>query len=326
VAPGYLASAPETAGYTVASQPSGVIETVAGAGVQGYTGDGGAALDAEFGPPQSVAVDSAGNLFIADSQNNVIRKVAAATGVITTVAGNGTAGYRGDGGPATAAELSHPAGIAVDRLGNLYIADTNNCVIRKVTAATGSIAAVAGNRICSYSGDGGTATAASLAFPSAIALDSAGDLWIADTSNGVVREVSAKTLLIATVVGTPRSYGFGGDGGPATVAELNGASSVAPGPSGSLYLGDGSNARVRKVTFTPTATPVFSATANPSVKITDANESAAIYFTTDGATPTTSSAKYTGAITVSATETIQAIALAPGYAPSAVASAKYIVQ
>ena len=148
------------------SSPSGNINTVAGTGIAGYSGDGGPATSAEMGRPQNMAVDSAGNFYIADWPNNVIRKITASTGVITTVAGNGTLGYSGDGGAATGAELNFPDGVAVDAAGNLYIADMNNNVIRKVTASTGIITTVAGNGDPAYYGDDGPATSAALKGPS----------------------------------------------------------------------------------------------------------------------------------------------------------------
>ena len=146
-------------------------------------------------------MDSAGDLFIADTGNNVVREVNASTGAITTVAGNGTAGYSGDNGPATAAELASPAGVAVDSAGDLFIADTGNNVIREVNLSTGMITTVAGNGTDGYSGDGGQATAAELNDPEGVAVDSAGDLFIADTGNNVIREVNPPRGVITTVAG-----------------------------------------------------------------------------------------------------------------------------
>ena len=151
-------------------------------------------------------MDAAGDLFIADYGNNRIREVNLATGVITTVAGNGTAGYSGDNGPATAAELANPAGVAVDAAGDLFIADTGNDRIREVNLATGVITTVAGNGTDGYSGDDGPATAAELNYPAGVAVDSAGDLFIADSGNNRIREVNHATGVITTVAGN-------GDGG-----------------------------------------------------------------------------------------------------------------
>jgi sugar lactone lactonase YvrE len=163
-----------------------VITTVAGNGTGGFLGDGGAATSAELHGPTTVAFDSSNNLYISDYYNNRIRKVAAGTGVISTVAGNGTAGYTGDGGAATAAELNVPAGVGVDSAGNLYIADQSNNRIRKVT--TGIITTVAGDGTAGYTGNGGPATSAELYAPVAVAVDGVGNLYIADSGNSVARE------------------------------------------------------------------------------------------------------------------------------------------
>ena len=199
---------------------TGIITTVAGNGSAGYSGDGGPATSAQLDGPEGVAVDGSGNLYIADTCNNRIRKVSA-TGIITTVAGNGSAGYSGDGGPATSAQLSLPAGVAVDGSGNLYIADSGNNRIRKVSA-TGIITTVAGNGSPGYSGDGGPATSAQLNQPAGVAVDASGNLYIADSSNNRIRKVSA-TGIITTVAGNGFD-GYSGDGGPATSA----ATQLAP--------------------------------------------------------------------------------------------------
>ena len=170
-------------------------------GPTGYSGDNGPATAAELDDPTGVAVDSAGDLFIADSGNNVIREVNHATGVITTVAGNGTAGYSGDSGPATAAELDDPAGVAVDSAGDLFIADTGNNVIREVNHATGVITTVAGNGTAGYSGDDGPATAAELSAPQASRWTPPGTSSSPTTGNDRIREVNHATGVITTVAG-----------------------------------------------------------------------------------------------------------------------------
>ena len=180
---------------------TGVITTIAGNGTEGYSGDNGPATAAELDDPEGVAVDSAGDLFIADTGNNRIREVNLSTGVITTVAGNGTAGYSGDNGPATAAELYIPDGVAVDSAGDLFIADTATTRIREVNLSTGVITTVAGNGTVGYSGDNGPATAAELDGPTGVAVDSAGDLFIADSANNRIREVNHATGVITTVAG-----------------------------------------------------------------------------------------------------------------------------
>ena len=165
-------------------------------------GDGGPATSAKLNLPEGIALDSSGNIFIADAGNSAIREVSAATGMITTVAGNGTTGNSGNGGPATAAELNAPASVAVDSAGNLFIADTNNNEIREVSAATGNISVVAGNGVAGYSGDGGSPTSAELNQPVGVAVDRSGNLYIADRLNSVIREVPT-TLVGQDVTVTP---------------------------------------------------------------------------------------------------------------------------
>jgi len=444
-APGYLNSTVSSATYTVTSF-SPTITTVAGNGTSGFTGAGGPALSMEFGVPQNVAIDKAGNIYVSDEYDNVIWMISATTDTASIFAGNGTSGYSGDGGAATSATLHSPGGIAFDSAGNLYIADTNNNVIRKVTsstgiistiaggsfsaggnigdggpatsatlsdptavvidgannlyiadtdhlrireisATTGIITTVAGNGINTFSGDGSAATQAGLLPPDLLAVDKAGNLYIATSTAGRVRKVTASTGVITTVAGvgdisgdtgdggqattaeiTPHGLsvdsagnlyianwpseirrvdantgvisrvagigfgGFSGDGGPAVVAKLLGPSGMAFDTAGNLYFADTYNSRVRKVTFTPqtAATPVFSVgsgtySTDQSVSISDATPGASIYYTTGGAVPTTSSTVYSGPIMVSSSETLNAIAVAVGYNPSAVASASYVI-
>jgi len=246
IAPGYSQSDDAFAQYLIGSAPVSLFYTAAGDGIPGYSGDGGAATSADLDFPDGTAVDSAGNLYIVDDQNNRIRKVTVATGVITTVAGNGIAGYSGDGKSATAAELSSPTGLAVDTAGNLYIVDDGNNAIRKVTASTGIITTLAGNGNCGFSGDGGPAAKAELCYPTTIAVDSAGDLFIADWGNDRIRKIAAKTGIISTYAGNGGS-GTGGNGGPAVNAELSLPRGVAVDTSGNLYIADTNNAEIRKV-------------------------------------------------------------------------------
>jgi len=239
---------------------SGTISTFAGNAKIGYSGDGGSAISAELWAPSGVAVDASGNLYIADLGDNVVRKVTASTGMITTVAGDSTymgadthGGYSGDGGPAVSAELNGPVSVALDPSGNLYISDGGNNVVRKVAASTGIITTVAGHfSLGGYSGDGGPAVKAQLNNPYGIAADISGNLYIADTRNNVVRKVSASTGIITTVAGNGynagiNSGGFGGDNGPATSAELSYPEGVALDASGNVYIADTLNIRVRKV-------------------------------------------------------------------------------
>ncbi|PYU20129.1 MAG: hypothetical protein DMG30_22155, partial [Acidobacteria bacterium] len=228
---------------------TGIIQTVAGNGAYGYGGDGGAATSATLSNPYGIFVDASGNLFIADIDNFVIREVVAATGIIQTVVGDGTPSYSGDGGPATSATLSNPYGIFVDASGNLFIADTDNCVIREVVATTGFIQTVAGNNFYSYSGDGAAATGAQLNSPAAIASDAAGNLFIADDYNYVIREVVATTGIIQTVAGNG-TYGYGGDGGAATSATLGYPYGISIDASGNLFIVDHYNHVIREVVAT----------------------------------------------------------------------------
>jgi uncharacterized protein (TIGR03437 family) len=223
------------------AQPTFTISTVAGTGTAGYSGDGGLATNATLAGAVGVAVDTAGNLFIADQNNNRIRKVAT-TGIITTVAGTGASGYGGDGGPATSALLQRPPRVSVDAAGNLYIADSNR--IRKVTPA-GIITTVAGNGTQGYSGDGGLATSAFLNTPVDVQPDSAGNLFIADQGNNVVRKVDTGGI-ITTVAGSG-SRGYSGDGGPATKASLSEPTGIAVSAAGDLFFSDQGNNRIRKV-------------------------------------------------------------------------------
>ena len=253
----------------------GDIYTVAGDGTQGFSGDGGPATSAGLSL-QGVAVDAAGNLLIADAGNERVRVVAARTGTfygqamtagdIYTVAGDGTLGFSGDGGPATSAELNGPAGVAVDAAGNLLIADTGNERVRVVAHKTGTfygqpmtggdIYTVAGDGTQGFSGDGGPATNARLSFPEGVAVDAAGNLLIADIGNERVRVVAARTGTfygeamtggdIYTVAGDG-TQGFSGDGGPATSAELGRTGGVAVDAAGNLLIADTANQRIRMV-------------------------------------------------------------------------------
>ena len=247
----------------------GAIGTIAGQNGEWTTlNDGQPATQADLYLPTGVAVDGAGDIFIADSHHNRVREVYASgpnAGKITTVAGDGTAGYDSTATVATTTSLNVPGGVAIDGAGNLYIADTNNNVIRKVNLTTGSIRTVAGTSTPGFTGDSGAATSAELNSPQGITVDPAGNLYIADTGNNAVREVNASTGVITTIAGSPTGVsGFSGDGGLATAAELDAPYSVALDSSGNLFIPDSGNNRIRKVdttghisTFAGNGTPAY---------------------------------------------------------------------
>lgn len=225
------------------TNPLPYIQTVAGTGLPSFGGDGGPAVQARLRFPMSVAIAPDHSLYIADADNSRIRRVNPA-GVITTVAGTGTYGYSGDGGPATQARIGFPVDLEIGPDGSLYLADADFHVIRKIDA-TGKISTIAGTGESGYLGDGGPATAAQFALPNGIALASDGSLYIADFYNQRIRRVSGDGI-VTTVAGSG-DYGFAGDGGPATAALLAGPADVAVNPDGSLYITDADNARVRRV-------------------------------------------------------------------------------
>lgn len=226
---------------------TGIISTVAGTGISGFSGDGGSARLAKISFPTGVIVDAGGNIVFSDTGNNRIRQISAA-GVITTIAGTGVAGFGGDGGPATAAEINQPAGISIDRVGDLFLADPGNNRIRKINPQ-GIISTVAGNGTAGYSGDGGPATLASLRSAQNVALDDAGNLYIADTNNQVIRVVDTSQI-ITTIAGGGGFY-CDGDGQPARSADLEFPMGLLI-HSGYLFLSDTYCGRIRAVNLTST--------------------------------------------------------------------------
>jgi sugar lactone lactonase YvrE len=225
---------------------TGEITTVAGTGVAGFSGDGGPATAARLRAPEDVVLSPSGDLYVADTGNHVIRMVSAASGAITRVAGTGAPGMEGNGGPAGDARLAGPRGVAMDASGSLYLADSGNNRVCRVTAGAGILVVVAGTGAAGYSGDGGPARGAKLWGPQDVALAANGDLYVADTRNHAVRLVAAATGVITTVVGTGTA-GFAGDGGPAAAALLDAPTSLDVAKSGDLYVADSGNHRIRRV-------------------------------------------------------------------------------
>ncbi len=225
---------------------SGIIRPVAGNSTPGYSGDGGPATEAQiFTNNGGLAADSLGNLYIADGNNQRIRKITPA-GIISTFAGIDTAGFSGDGGPATAAQIHFPTYMTVDAANNLYFSDSSNNRVRKIDAA-GIITTVAGNGNASFSGDGGPALSASVNAPGGLAFDSAGNLYISEPGEGRVRKVTPAGIISIYAGLAPRNRGFSGDGGPASLAQLNAPFGLAVDAAGSLYIADNGNSRIRKV-------------------------------------------------------------------------------
>ncbi len=224
---------------------SGIITNLAGNGVGGYSGDGGQATDAEFTNSTGVATDLSGNVYLSDEVGNRIRIINTA-GIINTFAGINTAGYSGDGGPASAAELFYPSGVTTDALGNVYIIDRENQCIRVVNSS-GIINTIAGLPLygAGYSGDGGPATAAEINNPYGLAVDGSGNVFIADGNNNCIRMINTAGI-INTIAGNGFA-GYSGDGGPATASEMNSPNGVAVDATGNIYIGDFQNNRIRIV-------------------------------------------------------------------------------
>jgi|GEM_PF-2296294 uncharacterized repeat protein (TIGR01451 family) len=254
---------------------TGIINTVVGNGTCGFSGNSGPATAAELNFPQGIAIDPSGNLFIADINNNVIRRVDATTKVITTYAGTGATGSTGDGGPASQATFEFPQGVGTDTNGNLFIVDSGNNKIRMVDVGTQVITTVVGTGVFNYTGDGGLATAATMQAPGGVIVDSAGNLYIADSGNAVIRKVTAATGIITTIVGN-HGFGFGGDGGPALSATLTNPFGLALDPAtGNLWIADYQNNRIRL--YTPGNGQISTAVGNGLVGDGGPATSASLY-------------------------------------------------
>jgi hypothetical protein len=237
---------------------TGDITTVAGSGASGYGGDGGPATSAQLVQPAGVSFPGS-DLFISDFGTHTVRRVDSG-GVISTIAGNGAAGFGGDGGPGGSSQLNMPADVATDSAGNTYIADFSNARIRKVSPG-GTITTFAGTGTPGYSGDGGQALAARLDEPAGLDIDSAGNIYITDFGNDTVRRI-APSGVITTVAGNG-SGGYGGDGGLATAGMLNDPTDVAVAGAGTVYIADFDGNRVRKVSGGIITTIAGNGTAGP---------------------------------------------------------------
>jgi|ERR1035437_1318679 hypothetical protein len=243
---------------------TGIITTIAGGvhypATATDTIDNIQATSARLKGCRGICIDNMGNLLIADG-NNKVKKVNLSSGIITTVAGNGTPGYTGDGGPATAAQLAGVFDVAVDASNNIYIDDDNNSVIRRVDAVTGIITTVAGNGTPGYTGDGGPATSATLRQPYGIYIDSINNIYIAEIGNFAIRKVTATTGIITTIAGG--TYGFAGDGGPATAAKFKNPVRITMDRQGNLYISDQGDCRIRKVNGTSGIISTFAGNGTP---------------------------------------------------------------
>jgi sugar lactone lactonase YvrE len=228
---------------TPAATIAPVITTIAGDGTIGGGGDGGPATSAQLSLPFQIALDSVGNLYVADALNNRIRKISV-TGIISTIAGTGTAGFSGDGGPAASAELNFPTAVTLDASGNVYISEGDNHRVRKVDTS-GIITTVAGNGTAGSSGDGGLATDASINNPVGLKVDAAGNLIVADQVSNRIRKIDTSGI-ISTIAGIG-TRGFSGDGSPATDAQLNFPNGVTIDAAGNIYIADTINNRIRKI-------------------------------------------------------------------------------
>ena len=239
----------ETANHIIRKvDTTGHITTIAGTGVQGFSGDTGPATSATLDSPQGLALDLANNLYIADTHNHRIRKLNLTTGILTTIAGT-TPGFFGDTGLATSAQLNLPTALALDSANNLYLADAGNHRIRKISAATGIITTIAGTGMQGFSGDNTLATAANLDSPSGLALDSANNLYLADTHNHRIRKITAATGILTTIAGDG-TQGFAGDTTAATTANLALPHGLTIDSSGNIYLADTANHRIRRIDAT----------------------------------------------------------------------------
>ncbi|MDP9040138.1 MAG: Ig-like domain repeat protein [Acidobacteriota bacterium] len=259
-AQGDLFIAERTAHRVQRLAPDGTLTVVAGTGTQGYGGDGGPGTAASLDSPSGLAVDASGNVLIADTRNHRVRRLTVATGTIATVAGTGVRGFAGDAGPATSARLDRPVALALAANGDLYVAEEGNHRVRRIASGSGVISTVAGNGVQGFGGDGGPAVAASIDSPEGIALDAAGDLYVADMGNHRVRRVDAASGIITTVAGVSASAPglpvASADGGAARAATLGLPRGLSVGADGSVYVADAADHRIRRIAPDGTITTV----------------------------------------------------------------------
>lgn len=233
---------------------TGIISTVAGTGVSGYSGDGGLATAAQLKDPYGIVADSNGDLLWSEFGSSIIRKLTVSTGIISTYAGTGVAGSTGDGGIATLATFNFLRDICIDALNNIYIADRINYKIRKITAITTIVTTIVGTGTFGSTGDGGLATLAKIRSPFGVCVDVSGNVYIADTGNNKIRKITVSTGIITTFAGTGTA-GYSGDGGDPVLAKLNFPTAVYSNGS-DIYVADYSNNRIRRINIVPVVLPV----------------------------------------------------------------------
>lgn len=231
--------------FSLSSQ-SQIISTIAGSGVAGYAGDGGTASNAQFNNPISLALDATGNIYISDFYNHRIRKMNIATNTITTVGGNGTPGFSGDGGPATSAQINNPGDLCVDAIGNIYFIDNQNFRIRKIEATTGLISTIAGNGGANYAGETIAAISAGIHYPNGVAVDANGNLYISLFTKQRICKIDMITGILSTIGGNGAN-GFSGDGGPAINASFGYPAGLSVTSAGDVFVADYNNNRIRKI-------------------------------------------------------------------------------
>jgi hypothetical protein len=251
---------------------SPLIITIAGNGTGGYSGDGGPSENSVLDWPGGVTVDSIGNIYVSDTYNGRVRKIDRASGVINTIVGSGAFGNAGDGGPAMAAEFYSIRSSCFDASNNFYVVDNGDSKVRKINLITGIITTFAGSQNPGWTGDGGPATSARLYWPSHVCFDRVRNcIYIADTYNNKIRKVDLSTNIITTFAGTG-VQGYSGDNGPAVNANLSDPKGIAIDSALNIYIGDYSNARIRKIdtagiitTFAGTGTVGYSGDGGPAV-------------------------------------------------------------